>query len=163
VCRADILTTFMCRNLGASTSWIHKGLYRPVMGLLYHLHSHTVAAYSYVFCFHTDICIRDVRNIFYILLVVWWFRFAFPLRITPTTLTTFIVEGDLSTFVSCYPQQRATVSALVHIERLVTNCGCSSELNQQMSVISCVWVTGVFSLSNQSVISIGYVPVNVLW
>jgi len=38
VCRADNLTTFMCRlswNLGASTSWNHQGLSRPVMGLLY--------------------------------------------------------------------------------------------------------------------------------
>jgi hypothetical protein len=36
--RADSLTTFMCwlsRNLGASTSWNPKGLYRPVMALLY--------------------------------------------------------------------------------------------------------------------------------
>jgi len=38
VCRADNLTTFMCRlpwNLGASTSWNPQGLSRPVMGLLY--------------------------------------------------------------------------------------------------------------------------------
>jgi hypothetical protein len=35
--KADNLTTFMCRlsrNLGASTSWNHKGLSRPVMGLV---------------------------------------------------------------------------------------------------------------------------------
>jgi hypothetical protein len=38
VCRADNLTTFMCRlsrNLEASTSWNPVGLSRPVMGLLY--------------------------------------------------------------------------------------------------------------------------------
>ena len=38
VCRADKLTTFMCRlswNLGASASWNPQGLSRPVMGLLY--------------------------------------------------------------------------------------------------------------------------------
>jgi len=38
VCRADNLTTFMCRlswNLGSSTSWNPQGLSRPVMGLLY--------------------------------------------------------------------------------------------------------------------------------
>jgi hypothetical protein len=38
VCRADNLTTFMCRlswNLGASTSWNPQGLSRPIMGLLY--------------------------------------------------------------------------------------------------------------------------------
>ena len=37
--RADNLTNFMCRlswNLGASTSWNHQGLYRPIMVLLYH-------------------------------------------------------------------------------------------------------------------------------
>jgi len=36
--RADNLTTFMCRlswNLGASPSWNHQGLSRPVMRLLY--------------------------------------------------------------------------------------------------------------------------------
>jgi hypothetical protein len=40
--RADNLTTFMCRlskNLGASTSWSPKGLSRPVMGLLFFLHT----------------------------------------------------------------------------------------------------------------------------
>jgi hypothetical protein len=38
VCRADNLTTFMCRlsiNLGALTSWNPKSLSRPVVGLLY--------------------------------------------------------------------------------------------------------------------------------
>ena len=38
VCRADNLTTFMCRlswNLGASTSWNPQGLSRPVIQLLY--------------------------------------------------------------------------------------------------------------------------------
>ena len=38
VCRADNLTTFMCRlswNLGTSASWNPLGLSRPVMGLLY--------------------------------------------------------------------------------------------------------------------------------
>jgi hypothetical protein len=38
VCRADNLTTFMCRlsgNLGDPTSWNPKGLSRPVTGLLY--------------------------------------------------------------------------------------------------------------------------------
>jgi hypothetical protein len=38
VCRADNLTTFMCRlsrNSGASTSWNPKGLSRPVAGKLY--------------------------------------------------------------------------------------------------------------------------------
>src|SRR5215475_12309207 len=38
MCRADNLTTFMCRlsgHLGASTSWNPQGLSRPVMGLLY--------------------------------------------------------------------------------------------------------------------------------
>jgi hypothetical protein len=38
VCRADNITTFMCRlswNLGASTSWNSMGLSRAVMGLLY--------------------------------------------------------------------------------------------------------------------------------
>jgi len=38
VCRADNLTTFMCRlswNRGASTYWNPQGLSRPVMGLLY--------------------------------------------------------------------------------------------------------------------------------
>ena len=38
VCKADNLTTFMCRmswNLGASASWNPQGLSRPVMGLLY--------------------------------------------------------------------------------------------------------------------------------
>jgi hypothetical protein len=36
VCRADNLTTFMCRlswNLGSSTSWNYQGLSRPVQGL----------------------------------------------------------------------------------------------------------------------------------
>jgi len=39
VCRADNLTTFMCRlswSLGASTSWNPVGLSRPVMGLLFY-------------------------------------------------------------------------------------------------------------------------------
>ena len=38
MCRADNITTFMCRlswNLGASTSWNPLVLSRPVMGLLY--------------------------------------------------------------------------------------------------------------------------------
>src|SRR5215475_14309547 len=38
MCRADNLTTFMCRlsgHLGASTSWNPQGLSKPVMGLLY--------------------------------------------------------------------------------------------------------------------------------
>jgi len=39
VCRADNLTTFICRlswNLGTSASWSPQGLSRPVMGLLDH-------------------------------------------------------------------------------------------------------------------------------
>jgi len=39
--RADNLTNFVCRfswNLGASPSWNHQGLFRPLQGLLYLLH-----------------------------------------------------------------------------------------------------------------------------
>ena len=44
MCRADNLTTFMCRmslNLGASNSWNPQGLSRPVMGLLFFLNKET--------------------------------------------------------------------------------------------------------------------------
>jgi hypothetical protein len=54
--RADNLTTFMCRlsrNLGASTSWNPKGLFRPVMGLLYLYHqiSQSSQQHSFIFRF----------------------------------------------------------------------------------------------------------------
>ena len=38
MCKADNLTTFICRlfwKIGASTSWNPQDLFRPVMGLLY--------------------------------------------------------------------------------------------------------------------------------
>jgi hypothetical protein len=44
VCKADNLTTFMCRlsrNLGASTSWNAQGLSRPVM------ESHFIRVFTY--------------------------------------------------------------------------------------------------------------------
>ena len=58
VCRADNLTTFMCRlswNLGASTSWNPQGLCRPVMGLLclFYLYSLFLSA-----VFNDTICYR---------------------------------------------------------------------------------------------------------